>query len=359
MKNSMSTRLTQLSVRLEELNHLLSSETITADLDRFRKLSREHAEIQPIVELYNSYQQTEGDVQTAREMSADPDMREFAEAEIQEGKEKLVQVEAELQKQLLPKDPNDERNIFLEIRAGTGGDESSLFAGNLFRMYSRFAERQRWQVEIISQSPSDVGGFKEIIAKIIGQGAYSRLKFESGAHRVQRVPVTETQGRVHTSTCTVAVIPEADEISEVQLNPADLRIDTYRASGAGGQHINKTDSAVRITHLPTGIVVECQDGRSQHKNKAQAMSVLSARIYDKQMSAHQSEQAAERKSLVGTGERSERIRTYNFPQGRVTDHRINLTLYKMDQIMDGELNEICSSLMTEHQADQLAAMMAE
>ena len=359
MKNSMSTRLTQLCVRLEELNHLLSSETITADLDKFRKLSREHAEIQPIVELYESYQRTEGDVQTAREMSADPEMREFAEAEIQEGKEKLVQVEAELQKQLLPKDPNDERNIFLEIRAGTGGDESSLFAGNLFRMYSRFAERQRWQVEIISQSPSDVGGFKEIIAKIIGQGAYSRLKFESGAHRVQRVPVTETQGRVHTSTCTVAVIPEADEVSEVQLNPADLRIDTFRASGAGGQHINKTDSAVRVTHLPTGIVVECQDGRSQHKNKAQAMSVLSARIYDKQMNAHLSEQAAERKLLVGTGERSERIRTYNFPQGRVTDHRINLTLYKMDQIMDGELGEICSALMAEHQADQLATMMDE
>ncbi len=359
MKTSMSTRLTQLCVRLEELNHLLSSETITADLDKFRKLSREHAEIQPIVELYESYLRTEGDVQTAREMSADPEMREFAEAEIQEGKVKLVQVEAELQKQLLPKDPNDERNIFLEIRAGTGGDESSLFAGNLFRMYSRFAERQRWQVEIISQSPSDVGGFKEIIAKIIGQGAYSRLKFESGAHRVQRVPVTETQGRVHTSTCTVAVIPEADEVSEVQLNPADLRIDTFRASGAGGQHINKTDSAVRVTHLPTGIVVECQDGRSQHKNKAQAMSVLSARIYDKQMNAHLSEQAAERKSLVGTGERSERIRTYNFPQGRVTDHRINLTLYKMDQIMDGELDEICSALMAEHQADQLAAMMDE
>lgn len=359
MKNSMSTRLTQLSVRLEELNHLLSSESITADLDKFRKLTREHAEILPVVELYNRYKQSERDVQTAREMSADPEMREFAEAEIQAGKEKLVQIEAELQKQLLPKDPNDERNIFLEIRAGTGGDESSLFAGNLFRMYSRFAERQRWQVEIISQSPSDVGGFKAIVAKIIGQGAYSRLKFESGAHRVQRVPTTETQGRVHTSTCTVAVIPEADEISEIQLNPAELRIDTFRASGAGGQHINKTDSAVRITHLPTGIVVECQDGRSQHKNKAQAMSVLAARIYDKQMSAQQSEQAAERKSLVGTGERSERIRTYNFPQGRVTDHRINLTLYKMDQIMDGELDEICSALMSEYQADQLAALMDE
>ncbi len=356
MKGSITTRLTRLGVRLEELNQMLSSETVTADLDNFRKLTREHSEIVPIVELYRAYQQSEQDIQTAREMFADPDMREFAEAEVQEGKENLVHIEAELQKQLLPKDPNDERNIFLKIRAGTGGDESALFAGNLFRMYSRYAERKRWQVEIISQSHSDVGGYKEIIAKIIGQGAYSKLKFESGGHRVQRVPVTETQGRVHTSTCTVAVIPEADEISEVALNPSELRIDTFRASGAGGQHINKTDSAVRVTHLPTGIVVECQDGRSQHKNKAQAMSVLAARIHDKQMRAHQQEQAATRKSLVGTGERSERIRTYNFPQGRVTDHRINLTLYKMDQIMDGDINEICSSLMSEHQAEQLASM---
>ena len=290
-------------------------------------------------------------------MSADPEMREFAEDEIQVGKENLVQIEADLQKQLLPKDPNDEKNIFLEIRAGTGGEESALFAGNLFRMYSRFAERQGWQVEIISQSLSDMGGYREIIGKIVGHGAYSRLKFESGGHRVQRVPATETQGRVHTSTCTVAVIPEADEISEVELNPAELRIDTYRASGAGGQHINKTDSAVRVTHLPTGIVVECQDGRSQHKNKAQAMSVLAARIHDKKMRAQQAEQAATRKSLVGTGERSERIRTYNFPQGRVTDHRINLTLYKMDQIMDGDMDDLCSALMAEHQADLLAAMM--
>ena len=259
----------------------------------------------------------------------------------------------------MPKDPNDERNIFLEIRAGTGGDESALFAGNLFRMYSRYAERRGWQVEIISQSLSDIGGYKEIIAKIIGQGAYSRLKFESGGHRVQRVPVTETQGRVHTSTCTVAVMPEADEVSEVILNPAELRIDTFRASGAGGQHINKTDSAVRVTHLPTGIVVECQDGRSQHKNKAQALSVLAARIHDKQMREHHAEQAATRKSLVGTGERSERIRTYNFPQGRVTDHRINLTLYKMDQIMDGDIDELCSALMAEHQAELLAASVQE
>lgn len=357
MNKNIADRLTRLSVRLVELDRLLSSERITADLDNYRKLTRERAEIVPVVELYHAHHQTQLDIQTAKEMSADPQMREFADAEIMAGKEKLQKIETELLKQLLPKDPNDERNIFLEIRAGTGGDESALFAGNLFRMYTRFAERQRWQVEIISQSPSDVGGHKEIIARIIGYGAYSRLKFESGSHRVQRVPVTETQGRVHTSTCTVAVIPEADEISGVELNPADLRIDTFRASGAGGQHINKTDSAVRITHLPTGIVVECQEGRSQHKNKAQAMSILAARILDKQMREQQAVQAATRKSLVGTGERSERIRTYNFPQGRVTDHRINLTLYKMEQIMDGDIDELCSALMAQHQAEQLASMM--
>ncbi|MDP1548536.1 MAG: peptide chain release factor 1 [Nitrosomonas sp.] len=359
MNRNITERLTRLSVRLEELNQLLSSESVTANLDNYRKLTREHSEIVPIVELYRAYQLSERDIQTAREMHADLEMRSFAEAEIQAGKEKLVMLESEIQKQLLPKDPNDERNIFLEIRAGTGGDESALFAGNLFRMYSRFAERRGWQVEIISQSLSDIGGYKEIIAKIIGQGAYSRLKFESGGHRVQRVPATETQGRVHTSTCTVAVMPEADEVSEVVLNPSELRIDTYRASGAGGQHINKTDSAVRITHLPTGIVVECQDGRSQHKNKAQALSVLAARIHDKQMRAQHAEQAATRKSLVGTGERSERIRTYNFPQGRVTDHRINLTLYKMDQIMDGDIDELCSALMAEHQAELLAASVQD
>lgn len=359
MNKNITDRLTRLSVRLDELNQVLSSESATADLDNYRKLTREHSEIVPIVELYREYQQCEQDMQTAREMHADLEMRAFAETEIQSGKEKLVKIEAEIQKQLLPKDPNDERNIFLEIRAGTGGDESALFAGNLFRMYSRYAERRGWQVEIISQSLSDIGGYKEIIAKIIGQGAYSRLKFESGGHRVQRVPVTETQGRVHTSTCTVAVMPEADEVSEVVLNPAELRIDTFRASGAGGQHINKTDSAVRVTHLPTGIVVECQDGRSQHKNKAQALSVLAARIHDKQMRAQHAEQAATRKSLVGTGERSERIRTYNFPQGRITDHRINLTLYKMDQIMDGDIDELCSALVAEHQAELLAASVQE
>ena len=356
MNKSIAAKLTQLSVRLEELNRLLSSETITANLDNYRKLTRERAEIAPVVELYDAYLQSERDIHTAQEMSGDAEMREFADSEIRGGKERLTQIGAELQKQLLPKDPSDERNIFLEIRAGTGGDESALFAGDLFRMYARFAERQRWQVEIISQSPSEAGGYKEIIAKIIGNGAYSKLKFESGGHRVQRVPATETQGRIHTSACTVAVMPEADEIMDVVLNPAELRIDTYRASGAGGQHINKTDSAVRITHLPTNIVVECQDGRSQHKNKAQAMSVLAARIRDKQMQEQQSKQAATRKSLIGSGDRSGRIRTYNFPQGRITDHRINITLYKIEQIMDGDLNDLCSALISEHQAEQLAAM---
>ena len=283
-------------------------------------------------------------------------MKEFAQEEIENGKATLEAVENELQKLLLPKDPNDERNIFLEIRAGTGGDESALFAGDLFRMYSRYAERQRWKVEIVSASDSEVGGYKEIIAKIEGHGAYSKLKFESGGHRVQRVPDTETQGRIHTSACTVAVLPEADEVSDVVINPAEIRIDTYRASGAGGQHINKTDSAVRITHLPTGIVVECQDDRSQHKNKAQAMSVLVARIKDAEVRAQQSKIASERKSLIGSGDRSERIRTYNYPQGRITDHRINLTLYKIDAITEGDMDELIGALAAEHQADMLATL---
>jgi len=289
-------------------------------------------------------------------MLSDPDMKEFAQEEIESGKEKLEAVENELQKLLLPKDPNDDKNIFLEIRAGTGGDESALFAGDLFRMYSRYAERQRWKVEIVSASESEVGGYKEIIAKIEGQGAYSKLKFESGGHRVQRVPDTETQGRIHTSACTVAVLAEADEVSDVVINPAEIRIDTYRASGAGGQHINKTDSAVRITHLPTGIVVECQDDRSQHKNKAQAMSVLVARIKDAEVRAQQSKIASERKSLIGSGDRSERIRTYNYPQGRITDHRINLTLYKIDAITEGDMDELIGALAAEHQADMLATL---
>jgi peptide chain release factor 1 len=359
VKQSIANKLAQLSNRLEELNRLLASEGATADLDQYRKLSREHAEITPVVELYQLYVKSEGDLQAAQDMSGDPSMRDFAESEIKQTRERLAGIEEDLQKKLLPKDPNDDRNIFLEIRAGTGGDESALFAGELFRMYSRYAERNRWQVEVISQSLSDLGGYKEIIAKIVGQGAYSLLKFESGGHRVQRVPVTETQGRIHTSACTVAVMPEVDEIADVVLNPAELRIDTFRASGAGGQHVNKTESAVRVTHLPTGIVAECQDDRSQHKNRARALGILAARIKDVQMREQQSKTAATRKSLIGSGDRSERIRTYNFPQGRVTDHRINLTLYKIDRIMDGELGELISALTTEHQTEQLAQLAEE
>lgn len=359
MKPSIAAKLAQLADRLDEVSTLLSSEEATRDMDNFRKLNRERSELDPVVELYRAYQSCEADIATAMEMADDPEMREFAEVEVKEGRARLEQIEVDLQKQLLPKDPNDERNVFLEVRAGTGGDEAALFAGDLFRMYVRFAERHRWQVEVISESVGEKGGYKEVIARIIGQGAYSVLKFESGVHRVQRVPATETQGRVHTSACTVAILPEADEVSDVVLNPADLRIDTFRASGAGGQHINKTDSAVRVTHLPTGTVVECQDGRSQHKNKAQALAVLAARIKNKQEHEAHSKQAAERKSLVGSGDRSERIRTYNFPQGRVTDHRINLTLYKMEHIMDGEIDELCNALMAEHQAEQLSALADE
>ena len=356
MKPNLSDRLLQLSQRLEELNHLLSAVDVTRNLDHYRKLTREHAELGPVVEYFHAYQQTERDLATAKEMLSDPEMKAFAEAELRENQAKLDLLAIEIQKRLLPKDPNDERNIFLEIRAGTGGDESALFSGDLFRMYSRYAERQGWKVEVVSHSEGEVGGFKEIIAKIMGAGAYSNLKFESGGHRVQRVPDTETQGRIHTSACTVAIMPEADEIADVNLNPADLRIDTYRASGAGGQHINKTDSAVRITHLPTGIVVECQDDRSQHRNKAQAMSVLAARIKNQQMQAQHAQEAATRKSLVGSGDRSERIRTYNFPQGRVTDHRINLTLYKIEFIMDGDMGELILALSNQYQADLLAAL---
>jgi peptide chain release factor 1 len=292
----------------------------------------------------------------AQKMLSDPDMKEFALDEIEQCKAKTEAIEKNLQTLLLPKDPNDERNLFLEIRAGTGGDESGLFAGDLFRMYTRYAERQRWKVEVVSANESEIGGYKEIIAKIEGYGAYSKLKFESGVHRVQRVPDTETQGRIHTSACTVAILAEADEVSDVVINPAEIRIDTYRASGAGGQHINKTDSAVRITHLPTGIVVECQDDRSQHKNKAQAMSVLVARIKDAEVRAQQSKIASERKSLIGSGDRSERIRTYNYPQGRITDHRINLTLYKIDAITEGDMDELIGALSAEHQADLLASL---
>ncbi len=358
-KTSIAAKLDQARQRLGDISALLSSEGATRDMEQFRRLSREHAELEPIVELFNKYRDAEQQVAEAQELLADPEMRSYAESEIKAGRERLAALESELQKLLLPRDPNDERNIFLEIRAGTGGDESALFAGDLFRMYSRYAERQGWQVEVISESPGDAGGYKEIIARIIGQGAYSKLKFESGGHRVQRVPATETQGRIHTSACTVAVLPEASAIGDVVLNPSDLRIDTYRASGAGGQHVNKTDSAVRITHLPTGIVVECQDARSQHKNKEKALAVLAARIKDKQRRERQAKQAATRKSLIGSGDRSERIRTYNFPQGRVTDHRIGLTLYKINDIMDGDLSQLTQALLAEHQTEQLAAFAEE
>lgn len=359
MKPSMLNKLAALSERLDELNRLLSTTGATDDMDSFRKLSQEHAEITPIVEQFRAYQRNETDLVAAQNMLSDPEMKEFAQEEIDLGRARMEAIEAELQKLLVPRDPNDERNIFLEIRAGTGGDESALFAGDLFRMYARYAEHQNWRVQVISASESEVGGYKEIIAKISGHGAYSRLKFESGGHRVQRVPDTETQGRIHTSACTVAVLPEVDEISDITINPADIRIDTFRASGAGGQHINKTDSAVRITHLPTGIVVECQDDRSQHKNKAQAMSVLTARIKAAQVDEQQSKIASERRSLIGSGDRSERIRTYNYPQGRVTDHRINLTLYKIDAITEGDMDELINALAAEHQADMLAALGEE
>ena len=356
MKQSIRDKLEQLVGRLDELDRILASGEATRDMDQFRKMTREHAELGPVVALYKTWQQTEADLASAQEMLADPDMRELAEEEVKAARERLPEIESELQKLLLPRDANDERNVFLEIRAGTGGDESALFAGSLFRMYARYAERQRWQVEVVSANESELGGYREVIARVAGSGVYAKLKFESGAHRVQRVPETESQGRIHTSACTVAVMPEADEIEDVQINPSDIRIDTFRASGAGGQHINKTDSAVRITHLPTGIVVECQDGRSQHQNKAQAMSVLAARIRDAQEREHHAKIASTRKSLVGSGDRSERIRTYNFPQGRVTDHRINLTLYKIDAIMDGDLAELIEALSTEQQAEQLAAL---
>ncbi|MFP3569191.1 peptide chain release factor 1 [Paraburkholderia sp. SIMBA_030] len=356
MKTSMQRKLDQLTTRLAELNDLLSREDITANLDQYRKLTREHAELGPVVEHYALWRQAMTDAATAQELLADTSMRDFAEEEIRAARERMDKLGAELQKMLLPKDPNDDRNIFLEIRAGTGGDESALFAGDLLRMYLRFAERNRWQVEMMSASESDLGGYKEVIVRIAGEAAYSKLKFESGGHRVQRVPATETQGRIHTSACTVAVMPEADEIGEVEINPADLRIDTFRASGAGGQHINKTDSAVRVTHLPTGIVVECQDDRSQHKNKDRALKVLAARIKDKQSHEQQAKEAATRKSLIGSGDRSERIRTYNFPQGRLTDHRINLTLYRLDAIMDGDLDELIAALVSEHQAELLASL---
>ena len=352
----MKAKLEQLDARLAELNSLLVQEEITKDMDQYRKLNREHAEISPVVEQFQLFLQAEADEKAAQEMQNDPEMKEFAEEEIKDARVRMENMQAHLQRLLLPKDPNDDKNIFLEIRAGTGGDESALFAADLFRMYTRYAERQRWQIEIVSASESDLGGYKEVILRVVGQGAFSKLKFESGGHRVQRVPQTETQGRIHTSACTVAVMPEADAISDIEINPADLRIDTFRASGAGGQHINKTDSAVRITHLPTGTVVECQDDRSQHRNREQAMKVLVSRIMDAKRRAAHDKEAETRKSLVGSGDRSDRIRTYNFPQGRITDHRINVTLYKIDAMMDGDIQELLGALAAEHQAELLAAL---
>lgn len=356
MNESMRAKLSSLGRRLEEIDAMLSSPEVGSDMNKFHDLSRERAEIEPVVQKVREYEKYEKQRAESEELLSDPDMKELAQAEFTECREKLEQLDKDLEIMLLPTDPNDKRNIFLEIRAGTGGDESALFAGDLLRMYMRYAERQGWKTEIVSKSESDLGGYKEVIVRVIGDGAYSKLKFESGGHRVQRVPATESQGRIHTSACTVAVLPELDEVEEVHIDPSELRIDVYRASGAGGQHVQKTDSAVRITHLPTGLVVECQDERSQRQNKERAMQVLASRLYAMRVAEQQQAEASERKSLIGSGDRSERIRTYNYPQGRVTDHRINLTLYKLDQIMDGDLDEIISALITEHQAEQLAAL---
>jgi len=355
---SILSKLDHLLFRQEELSALLSDPQVIADQNRFRDLSMELADINPVVDRYRHYRVLQEELEATRAMLEDSDkeVRKMALEEVDGLQTRLASQEGELQKLLLPKDPNDDRNIFLEIRAGTGGDEAALFAGDLFRMYSLYAERYRWKVEVISKSEGEHGGFKEIISRIVGKGAYSRLKFESGAHRVQRVPVTEAQGRIHTSACTVAILPEAEEIDDVDINPQDLRIDTYRASGAGGQHVNRTDSAIRITHLPTGIVVECQDERSQHKNKARAMSILRSRMLEQEQRKQRDEEAATRRSLVGSGDRSERIRTYNFPQGRVTDHRINLTLYKLEDVLAGNLDPVVDPLIAEHQADQLASL---
>jgi len=359
MKLSLRTRLEQLATRLAELDHLLAAPETAGDMERFRAYAKEHAEVTPVVERFRAWRQADADLAAAEELAADPSMKAYADEERAAARGRMEALERELQAALLPKDANDARNVFVEIRAGTGGDESALFAGDLFRMYARYAERKGWKVEVVSSSPSELGGYREIIARIAGEGAYAKLKFESGGHRVQRVPETEAQGRIHTSACTVAVMPEADPIADIEINPADLRIDTFRASGAGGQHVNRTDSAVRITHLPTGLVVECQDDRSQHRNRAQAMAVLASRLLDRERSERQRKEAATRKSLIGSGDRSERIRTYNFPQGRVTDHRINLTLYRIDAIVDGDLDEIVTALQNEFQAEQLAALAGE
>ncbi len=364
MKPFLRHQLERYAQRLGELDFLLSREDIMGDMTQYRAISKEHAEVTQIAGRYTRYQQREADIAGAREMLHEPDMAEMASEEIAGGEAELTQLEDELQRLLLPRDPDDARNAFLEIRAGTGGDESALFAGDLLRMYTRYCERAGWRCEIVSESPSELGGYKEAVVRVVGQageglcatGAFGRLRFESGGHRVQRVPATETQGRIHTSACTVAVMPEPDEAQAVTLNPADLRIDTFRASGAGGQHINKTDSAVRVVHLPTGIVAECQDGRSQHANKAKALQVLQARIQEKERSERAAKEAATRKGLVGTGDRSDRIRTYNFPQGRLTDHRINLTLYKLLQIMEGDLGDVLDALAAAREAEQLAEL---
>ena len=358
MKESIKNRLETVRERFEEVSGLLSDPDVIGDQNQFRDLSREYSKLEPVVGMFRQYESMNEDIAAAEEMAGDSDVaiRKMGQEELTtltEGRDELV---LDLQKALIPPDPRDDANVYLEIRAGTGGDEAAIFAGDLFRMYSKFAEAMRWSLEVVNAREGDHGGYKEIISRISGNGIYARLKFESGAHRVQRVPATESQGRIHTSACTVAVLPEADEIEEIEIKPSDLRVDTYRASGAGGQHVNKTDSAVRLTHMPTGIVVECQDERSQHKNRARAMSLLKARLLDAEISQRESEQAQDRKLQVGSGDRSERIRTYNYPQGRVTDHRINLTLYKLPEVLEGDLDQIIQPLVSEHQADQLAAI---
>ncbi|MGD9774745.1 peptide chain release factor 1 [Diaphorobacter sp.] len=359
MKPFLRSQLERYAQRLQELDFLLSREDIMTDMQQYRSISREHAEVTQVAGRYARYQQREADLAGAREMLEDPDMAEMAQEEIHAAEAELLQLENELQRLLLPKDPDDERNAFVEIRAGTGGDESALFAGDLARMYTRYAATVGWKVEVMSANESELGGYKEVVLRIEGDHAYGALRFESGGHRVQRVPATETQGRIHTSACTVAVMPEPDEAQAITLNPADLRIDTFRASGAGGQHINKTDSAVRVVHLPTGIVAECQDGRSQHSNKAKALQVLQARIQEKERSERAAKEAALRKGLIGSGDRSDRIRTYNFPQGRLTDHRINLTLYKLLAVMEGDLGDVLQALQHAREAEQLAELGLE
>jgi peptide chain release factor 1 len=356
MKDSIRRKLEKLDERFEEISRLLSDAGVISKQNQFRELSMEYSRLEDLVERYRRFLALEGDAATAKELATDKDpaTRAMGEEELADLGPRILGEELELQRLLVPKDPHDDSNIFLEVRAGTGGDEAAIFAGDLFRMYARYAESKGWGVEILSESPGEHGGYKEVISRIIGRGAYSLLKFESGTHRVQRVPATEAQGRIHTSACTVAILPELEEVEAVDLNPADLRIDTYRSSGAGGQHVNKTDSAIRITHLPTGIVVECQDERSQHKNRSRAMSLLKAKLLSAEREKQQSAQAQSRKLQVGSGDRSERIRTYNFPQGRVTDHRINLTLYKLDDVMNGNLDELVRALNQEHQAEELA-----